>query len=406
MRKVIHISSFLFLVTILGVGFQYYRNTHIQWSDFKNYSKRPGPIGLLEGNPLDRLGIGAEELWEKPSEASVRFLRKTQYLNNAHAVVTHTIDDTNRFVATCIDVLDKYGIKATVAVNTEKIPTHQLWSRLNRATRNGHEIGSHSRRHQCQWPDTYLFCFRAYTDYEINGSRDDILNNTDQPHVWSWVYPCGNCVEFDFVQRKLARAGYFAARIYPGEADDNHNVPNLQTYAQDPYKASYTQVVQKIGGIAKTGRTNIEELNAKFDEVYKHGGIYHFVSHPAWLDYGTDKFYEQHLDYISRRSNIWYVPMGPLYTFKKIVQETEVWPLSSGNAKARFVVYNEFDPKVYPNSITLEFFVSGIEKVISNGNVLKENNEKITDRWDTQYLRRTEDRMFVTVKPNTILEFR
>ena len=35
-----------------------------------------------------------------------------------------------------------------------------------------------------------------------------------------------------------------------------------------------------------------------------------------------------------------------------------------------------------------------------------QGGEGPTDRWDAQYVRRAGDQMFVTVKPNTILEFR
>ena len=152
----------------------------------------------------------------------------------------------------------------------------KLWPRLRQAIANGHEIGSHSRRHPCRIPDSASFCFRALTADEIEGSRDDILENTDQPYVWSWAYPCGNCAGREFVQRKLARAGYLMARGYPDELQNLHVAPDLQTYDTNPYAARYTQVVQKgypksvpgKGEVTISGRTDVPLLNAKFDEVY------------------------------------------------------------------------------------------------------------------------------------------
>ena len=38
-------------------------------------------------------------------------------------------------------------------------------------------------------------------------------------------------------------------------------------------------------------------------------------------------FYERHLAHISRRRDIWYVPMGPLYAYRAIHERTEVRPL-------------------------------------------------------------------------------
>jgi len=168
-------------------------------------------------------------------------------------------------------------------------------------------------------------------------------------------------------------------------------------------------VVQKKGGIARSGRTNVPELNAKFDEVYQRGGIYSFLSHPQWLDFGPTKFYEQHLAYIGHRSDVWYVPMGPLYAYRMVQEKTEVRDLEPKGALARFAVYNRLDPKVFLNSLTLEFrdFRAGVKTVVqSNGKPLVEKTQGATDRWDAEYYRRENQSIFIAVRPNTILEFR
>jgi peptidoglycan/xylan/chitin deacetylase (PgdA/CDA1 family) len=346
--------------------------------------------------------------------SSVRYIGKTKYLNNARAVVAHTIDDSTRYIANCLDVMDKYGIKSTIFVSTEEDPAPEdrfftqlqikpLWPRLRKAVENGHEIGSHSRTHPCRRPDTEAFCAEAYTEAEVAGSRDTILKRTQQPHVWSWCYPCGNCANYDFIQKRIAGAGYIVARNYPNEPQDGHIVPDLQTWASNPYNAAYTQVVQKRGGAAKTEITDVKILNAKFDEVYRRGGIYNFMSHPQWLDYGPDTFYERHLAHISRRPDVWYVPMGPLYAYKTIHQRTEVRPLSSGS---RFSVSNHLDRKIYDGSITLEFQAPAGVQVLSNGKRLPERTKEVADSWYEEYLRREGERLYVTVRSNTTLEFR
>jgi peptidoglycan/xylan/chitin deacetylase (PgdA/CDA1 family) len=383
-------------------------NSHLTWRDIATFNAQPFAIGTLKGEPLERLGLKRIDLTEPTPGALVSYLGKSRYVNDARAVVVHTIDDSTPYIINCLDALDKCSIKATVFVSTERNVISQLWPRLRRATANGHEIGSHSRRHQCQWPDTRLFCFRAYTDYEISGSREDILKNTNQPYVWSWCYPCGNCANYEFVQRKLARAGYLIARNYPGEAQDMHNLPNLQGYDSNPYNATYTQVVQKKGGIAKSGRTNVPEINAKFDEVYQRGGIYNFLSHPQWLDYGVDQFYQQHLAHIGRRADIWYVPMGPLYAYRTVLDKTEVRALEPKGLTDRFAVYNDLDPKMFTNSITLEFSFRNTTQVHiqAGGKPLPEKTKGLTDRWDAEYFRREGKRAWVTIHPNKILEFR
>ncbi|MBK9166698.1 MAG: polysaccharide deacetylase family protein [Bryobacterales bacterium] len=336
-------------------------------------------------------------------DEEIRFARITGYLNDARAAVTHTIDDSSKFVPAAIDAMDKYGVKATIFVSTRRDPIAGLWPRLNQAIENGHEVGAHSRTHRCQWPDTAEFCRSAYDDEEVAGSRDDILENTKQPYVWSWCYPCGNCAGYDFVHRALAAAGYVTARTYPGEEQDEHNVPDLQGWAANPYEAAYTQVVQKKGGIARSGRTDVAEINAKFDEVYRSGGIYSFLSHPQWLDFGPEDFYEQHLKHIGGRNDVWYVPMGPLYTYRSVLEKSGVRKVAAN----RFSVFHTLDRRIYRNAITLEFrgVPEGV-RAFAHDKELPEVQAGPTTRWDHEFFRRDGERVFVTVKPDAMVEFR
>ncbi len=347
----------------------------------------------------------------------VQFTGKTKYLNNARAVVTHSIDDSTKYVSRCVDAIDKYGIKATLFVSTEQDPAPEdrffnqlqvrdLWPRLRQAVDNGHEIGSHSRQHPCKRPDTEAWCSESYSDYEVTGSRDDILRLTKQPYVWTWCYPCGHCANYESIQKKIAAAGYIVARNYPDEPHDGHIRPDLQTWDANPMNAGYTQVVQKRGGAAKSEIVDVANLDAKFDEIYQRGGIYNFMSHPQWLDYGPDGFYERHLAHIGRRRDVWYVPMGPLYAYHTIHESTEVRPLSPGSAKARFELSNHLDRKIYSGSITLEFAAPAGMSILSNGRKLAERAGEMTDHWDQEYFRREGEHLYVTARSNTILEFR
>jgi hypothetical protein len=338
---------------------------------------------------------------------------KTRYLNGARTVVTHSVDDATEQLPVCLDAMDQYGIKATVFVNTRAQVMSRLWARLQQAIANGHEIGSHSRTHPCRLPDTAFSCFRTLTRYEVEGSRDDILEHTSQPYVWSWAYPCGNCSGHTFVQRKVALAGYLVARTYPGELKGEHLAPDRQTYDTNPYAAGYTQVVQngytmlvpKKGEVAIPGRNDPGLLDAKFDEVHAGGGIYSFVSHPRMLEYGPDGFYERHLAHIGRRPDVWYVPLGPLYAFRILTEETSVRQLKSRDALARFSVFNQLDPKIYNGSISLEFEAREPVRVIANGKEVAESASGPVNRWDGQYYRRVDGRVLLTILPNTIVEF-
>jgi peptidoglycan/xylan/chitin deacetylase (PgdA/CDA1 family) len=356
---------------------------------------------------------------------AVRFVGKTTYLNNAKAVVVHTIDDSTKLVIDIADAMDKYDIKGTFLISTEMDPPPEerfynqlqvwlLWPRLKKAVENGHEVGSHAVTHPCSRPqsdqssDAYkAFCAANYNDHELITSRDEILKHTGQPYVWTWGYPCGHCANLELIQKRIAAAGYIVARNYPGEAQGLHVRPDLQTWASNPYDAPYTQVVQRAGGRrgAAAAPIVVADLNAKFDEVYAKGGIYHFMSHPQSLDFGPEGFYEKHLAHISRRADVWYVPMGPVYAFKTIVDATEVKPAGDGR-RPRFSVSNTLDRKIYSGSLTLEFEAPAALSVFANGRKLDGPRRTLTDRWNEEYVRREGDRVFVTVRPNTTLEFR
>lgn len=347
---------------------------------------------------------------------AIRFTGKTKYLNDARAVVVHSIDDSTKYVPDSIDVMDRYGIKATIFVSTENDPAPEdrfftqlqisgLWPRLRKAVENGHEIGSHSRQHSCKKPDNETFCDAAFNDYEVKGSRDDILRLTLQPYVWSWCYPCGNCAEYAFVQKRIADAGYIVARNYPNELTNGHVKPGVDRWDSNPMNAGYTQVVQHRNA-NKPDTIDLGALNATFDDVYQRGGIYHFMSHPQWLDYGPEGFYERHIKHVSGRRDTWYVPMGPLYAFRTISENTVVRALGTGSVKARYSVSNNLDRKIYSGSITLEFRAPTGVTIASGRRVLTERKDGPTDRWNEEYFRRDGDRLLVTVHPNTMLEFR
>ena len=379
------------------------RDKSLTFSDLETWFTEPPPIGVRPGDPLARLGINLDDVQTSDRSSGIQFIGIAKYLNDAKAVVTHTADDSSPRVPDTIAALDRYDIKATFFISTQR-RAGELWPVLVKAVNNGHEIGSHARTHPCQFPPDRWFCTLAYSNDELIGSRDDILAHVDQPHVWSFAYPCGLCSEHAFVRDKLRHAGYLVARIYPDEENGGHLVPDMNTWDARRYRATYTQSVQKKGGIAPEGRTDVSAINAKFDEVHQSGGIYNFLTHPNWLDFEEDAFYQRHLKHIAYRPDIWYVPMGPLYAYQTVVERTRVHHLADG----RFAVVHDLSPRVFPNSLTLEFEMSNprVEQVRSDQEALPMRDSGPTYGWDEQFYRVEGDRLLVTVRPNTILEIR
>lgn len=373
-------------------------------------------VGRVPGAPLASLGLGRDDLGAANDAYRFGYVEITKYLNATVAVVTGTFDDTSPNVAPCIESLDKYGVKASLALNTASESIVPLWPLLREAIENGHEISSHSRRHPCHWESTISgdvipkeFCRRAYNWDELVGSRNDILANTQQPYVWSFVYPCGNCADFEFVHRRLAEVGYLAARVYPDETRGGALQPGLDTWAFNSYQAGFTQAIQKQGGVAPAGMVDVKVLNGEFDRVLEAGGVYHMVSHPAWLDFGEESFFEKHLKHVGGRKDVWYVPFGPLYAYRTLVEHSAVMRLSSKGQGERFAVAHDLDPEIYSMSVTIKFRVpaEGVVEVRTGGKKLEERtSERLTDRWDEEYVRREGDRLFVTLRPPAVVELR
>lgn len=378
------------------------RDRRLAPSDLETWFTAPEPIGRRSGDPLARLGIDPADVRGGGSSGGVRVVGPTTYWNGARAVVTHTADDSSPRIPDALAVLDRYGVKATFFINTHR--AEELWPVLERAVNNGHEVGSHTRTHPCQFPPDRWFCFLAYSNDELIGSRDRILAQVDQPHVWSFAYPCGQCPEYAFVRGKLRHAGYLVARVYPDELIGGQLAPGMNTWDRRPYRALYTQAVQNKGGISPEGRTDVALINGTFDEVYEAGGIYNFLTHPNWLDYEPGSFYERHIRHIARRGDVWYVPIGPLYAYRTVVERTRVHPLDD----ARFAVTHDLSPRVFPNSVTIEFDTGGREvaSVRTARGELAPRSAGPSYGWDDEFYRLDNGRLLITLRPNTVLEIR
>ena len=209
----------------------------------------------------------------------------------------------------------------------------------------------------------------------------------------------------------VGEGGHFTGCVPVGSGlppQDRNPIPANNGNCQAPFlcNPTNTPVVQKMGGIAQNGRTGVSEVNAKFDEVYQRGGIYNFMSHPQWLDYGPGKFYETAFGAYSRPSGYLVCAHGALYTYHTVRESTLVRALDPKQSKGRFATYNNLDPHVYMNAITLEFDAGPATGIFPNGRAINERSLGVTDRWNEEYFRREDARIYLTVRPNRILEFR
>jgi len=245
----------------------------------------------------------------------ISFKRISKYYDNREAALTITADDwadysNEKFIQACQN-FRSYNLWYSVAIITRWIDNQSTWNDIQGQLDEGLiEVVSHSRTH----PNV------PYADLEgeVLGSKQDIINNLNlinlnrsgsKEYVYAWVAPYGEYSEA--IDTMTSNAKYLVSRlfyynnIYFSDWDSNLNKFN-------PVNASI-----EVGNSSYWGSTDINELNAAFDNAIDSKGIYHLVTHPNILEWDKD-FTWSHLEYISNRRDIWYVGFGHLYLYHYI----------------------------------------------------------------------------------------
>ena len=245
----------------------------------------------------------------------ISFKRISKYYDNREAALTITADDwadysNEKFIQACQN-FRSYNLWYSVAIITRWIDNQSTWNDIQGQLDEGLiEVVSHSRTH----PNV------PYADLEgeVVGSKQDIINNLNllnlnrsgsKEYVYAWVAPYGEYSEA--IDTMTSNAKYLVSRlfyynnIYFSDWDSNLNKFN-------PVNASI-----EVGNSSYWGSTDINELNAAFDNAIDSKGIYHLITHPNILEWDKD-FTWSHLEYISNRKDIWYVGFGHLYLYNYI----------------------------------------------------------------------------------------
>ena len=253
----------------------------------------------------------------------------SDYYDNRKAVVTITADDWRSSTDTEFEdfnnMLVGKHLYYTGAVIIDRVDD-EYWSQIQNFLNQGYlEVASHSR--------THAYVPYDYPDFEIGGSKQDIIDNLNLPpmfsfngkeYVYAWIEPFG---ESDSVVRlKLGEYEYLADRTVESDFDewamwDGGNglfdSIGFSLDMEDP----------------ESWRTedDIEELNSKFDSVYSAGGIYQFTTHPENLNMEPGEYADLHTTHISNRKDVWYVNFGLLYLYHWIDAQNVVQVTSTGS---------------------------------------------------------------------------
>ena len=188
------------------------------------------------------------------------------------------------------------------------------------------EPASHSKYHLNLPYDQEQYGIQSSYDEEIGGSKQDLIDELtfpslnrrgDQDYLYAWIEPGG---EFDStVQQKLGEYDYLCDR-----STGSSNSFAIWNAANGVYeRVGYSIDIESV--------RDLTTLNNAFSGVYSSGGIYHMFGHARNNDFISGDV-ALHLNYISNRSDIWYVGFGQLYLYhymqeRNVIQHT----ISIGN---------------------------------------------------------------------------
>jgi len=273
----------------------------------------------------------------------------SKYYDNRRAAVTITADDwadwTAGWYPSLLSIFRSYGLYVTAGVISDGTNTSlTTWKQIQEQLDSGFvEIAAHSRTH----PDV------PYGDPygEVVGCFDDIVNNVTLPglfgtasrkYVYVWLAPYGH---YDsIIDSMLSLRSYLVSRLYPDNGDSTFGVWNGDRAHYFPIYPTREIGAPSWGG----GATSLAYLNATFDTVASQGGLYHFMWHPQTVFDDRDKpYFTGHLEYISRRNDIWYANLGHIYLYH-LLQQANSAP-ATGVTAAQRRLYDFELRQNYPN---------------------------------------------------------
>ncbi|MCU4175575.1 polysaccharide deacetylase family protein [Carboxylicivirga sp. N1Y90] len=141
-------------------------------------------------------------------------------------VVCITVDDGYRsFMENGLPILEKYGMKATLFVNTESVgwADYLTWQELRDIQSRGVEIGNHSHKHS-------YFMNKSHSDFELDLSQSEKLFKDELGMVpKSYAYPYGEFSEAmaDVLRAKGYQAGFAQFSGVWTEKTNSYSVPRF-----------------------------------------------------------------------------------------------------------------------------------------------------------------------------------
>jgi len=212
-------------------------------------------------------------------------------------------DDGRKFDFQLADILDKYGIRGTFAVNafSETMPD------LEKFEDRGFEIASHSYSHPALWNCTPEKCRKEYESLRA------VLEEKLGHPVISFVFPFNYLPSYDergeYVLKEMTDAGFWGAR--PTSQSGDKTIQNMGD-----------QVLLKPDFHFMTSPANVSARLQKAREVP--GSFIYLWGHSYELVNGGDKRLEENLAILGNQPDIWYASQGSFSVWQFIRNHLEI----------------------------------------------------------------------------------
>jgi hypothetical protein len=285
----------------------------------------------------------------QPAEAT--YVGIAKYYDNRKAVVTSSLDDmffNTSAWENALSMLTEKRIYHTVGIITNQSTVGTDWDYVQYWVNHGYtEAGSHSRNHvhaPYTGTDPYNGRDRVSYEWQINGSKNDIIGNLTLPNWWrydgreyvyAWIEPYGS--SDSTVRKWLGDTYYLCDRMV------SSGVYDFASWDSENELFNRVGYTVEMGNPPWGGDTSVASLNSKFDYAYNNGKIYHLITHPHHVNWTEGAYADLHTDYISSRKDVWYVPFGLLYLYHwvDVRNVTEVTSTGSGQDKIFKISINE-----------------------------------------------------------------
>ena len=292
------------------------------------------------------------------NDVVIDFVEICKYYDNREAVVTCSADDwhmhfSDYFIET-LTYFRQYNLWVTAGIVTDSGWCNDLtWQQIQTQLNLGYvEAASHSRNH--------LYTPYNNTNYEVWGSKEDIINNLNLPsqfrkedkeYVYVWIAPYGQYN--DSIDYFVSENRYLTSRLV------NERYYIFSGWEENKSKFAPIGVAYEIGEASWGGVHNLDSLNNTFNMVLENGDIYHFMIHPHVLNqYNSwnDGYVIDHLEHISNRKNIWYVALGHLYLYHLLEYDNPDGVEDNGEILAGYFLEQNY-PNPFNPSTTIRFSI-------------------------------------------------